>query len=429
MSQSMGQENGVTETQKPQFGPATREHYDTAKWTMTLPGAVAREIIANPDPSERQREPHSPAFLKPSLEDTRLPALVTILHAIPLAREALLNLDNTLPDYGVNDEWWDGAPIDRRTLQVAGSDKEDERACYTELMYELQRLMAFLDGTERAYGSADALLQLFKATEEAKFDKSLGKVLEAWSTAVAGMDPDTAPANVFVSEASKVDNARDVKLEVRPFCTLDLHIPKALEPGTLQLRTLYDVLDFALWADLPDDASEYAFLSNISHVICIQLQPESREQGAGLGVRIPPTCYLDRYLGSSKEQVMRMLATRPSFKEEITRIDQAKARIMEYKPSNNDSAYNGLSLLKQAREHFAKLASGNEVKNEGQSIMTDDSNLKVLNDLERLSESVERKLQGTLYGYHDEQTQLSAFSSRDFSYNSDRGICRHIAMV
>ena len=82
----------------PQFGPlfmfqlksSSKPLSNAQKWTMTLHGTFAQEIIAKPDPPDRQRAPGSPAFFKPCRGGDRLPALIKILHSIPMGREALL---------------------------------------------------------------------------------------------------------------------------------------------------------------------------------------------------------------------------------------------------------------------------------------------------------------------------------------------------
>lgn len=399
MSQSMngdpmllGQENGVIDAQKPQFGPATREHYDTAKWTLTLPGAGAhaREIIENPDPPDRQRKPHSPALLKPSLEDTRLPALITILHAIPLAREALLNLDHTIPDYGIDAEWWDGVGIDVRTLQVAYPEQERIQASSGRLLYEVQRLMAFLDHTDRAYGSTDALMRLVKDTEEYKMNPSLGKIVEALATAALLTDSGDSLADPFVSEARRT-YMDQTEPEIHLFWCLDVPIPD----NSLRCHTLYDVIDSALWASLQEDSSEYAFFHKLGDVLCVQLTPQNQEQSTGLGIKVPAVLYLDRYLETSRQQALEMLAAERCFRKEVERIDRAKARITSYQSSTDDQKYNALALITQATQHFANADPVDDATKVAISDNEQDRNHRMLDQLQRLAGNVEQKLNGT----------------------------------
>lgn len=391
---SIGQESGVIEARKPQFGPATRDNYETAKWMMTLPGAHAREILENPEPSYRQREPRGPAFLKPSLEDTRLPALIKILHAIPLAREALLNLDHTIPDYGIDAEWWDGVSIDVRTLQVAYPDAEENQNDSRKVIYEIQRLMAFLDQTERAYGSADGLMQLVKATTQCRNDQSLGNILDAWTAATLDADPETPLAEILMSEARRI-YSEHAEPEIHPCWCLELSIPDNSDSGPIQCRTLYDVVDFALWGSLQEGSSEYAYLCKLGDVLCVQLTRQTKDKSTGLGIKIPAIWYLDRYLETSREQALDMLAAERALRKEVERIDGAKARITNYKSQTGDQEYNALALIEQATQHFANRGPAIETTSGTSPDPGKDENYRALDELQKLAEQVAQKLKST----------------------------------
>lgn len=152
---------------------------------MVLGNTSVQEIMNDPDPGERKRDLDVPAFLKPSAEIHRLSALITIYHEIPLIREAFLprtSLD-AVPDYGSDKEWWSGRAID--VPGVFGPDV----SLPDEVTLELHRLMAFLDKTERSYGSVEPLanlngvrLQENQRTKEAAF-------LTAWKSSVQQSDP------------------------------------------------------------------------------------------------------------------------------------------------------------------------------------------------------------------------------------------------
>lgn len=182
------------------FGPATRLHYETDKWAMTLPGNQAEEIHLNPEAADRKRPDGSPAFLKPSPAGHRLPALLKILHVIPMAREALLNKSCLLPDYGCDSTWWDGTAIKR--LRIVNVDREDSDISNDDVIYETQRLMAFLDDTKRAYGSIDAL-----ASNDAISRDNSDKIetfFKAWLTATAEAAPNTSVADIFETVGTKI---------------------------------------------------------------------------------------------------------------------------------------------------------------------------------------------------------------------------------
>lgn len=184
MSQDFkGQETGVVDASGNQLRPATREYYDTRNWSMTLPGHDTREIIQNPDPEFRKRELGAPAFIKPLNDEQYLPALLTILHAIPIAKEALLARDLLLPDYGHHTEWWDG--VSAQGFKIIDLEQSIENENLKEVIFESQRLMAFLEQTNRAYGSAEVLAKL-RPMREFTIERQSAEdaFLEVWQKAM-----------------------------------------------------------------------------------------------------------------------------------------------------------------------------------------------------------------------------------------------------
>jgi hypothetical protein len=176
------QESGVTNTSEAYFGPATRSQYESGKWDMVLAGQTSvTEIVVDPEPAERKRDLDVPAFLKPSVEDHRLGALLTIYHEIPLIREIFLPRagQDQAPNYGYDKEWWTGKAIDIPT--VFGEDVTPPN----EVNMELQRLMAFLDKTDRSYGSIEALANLRDVKKALRKEPKLeAAVLNAWKNGI-----------------------------------------------------------------------------------------------------------------------------------------------------------------------------------------------------------------------------------------------------
>ena len=385
MSQSMtegqiaGQENGVIVGKDSKFGPATREHYDTQKWTMTLPRTFAQEIIANPDPPVRKRAPDDPAFLKPSLGGDRLPALIKILQSIPMGREALLCRSHTLPDYGYNGEWWDGVPIDIRKMKVVNGAQEDGIACPDEIIYETQRLVAFLDLTERAYGSAAALVHL-PSLQGHPGDLLPELYLGAWTAAALDANVDHPLATVFTTKSATVDSEdREVASHLHHF--FDISLP---ETGMEPARTLYDIMDGQFWGDDLEHNAEYHYLKEVGDILCIQLSCQ-KGTASGIDVKVPGILYLDRYFASSKERVEAMLAARRTVKQGIEVLDDATNRIMKYNPLASQQTFDAPSLIARVVEHFETAG----IRRDG-SVSTEDA--RALDELKTLADSVSTKL-------------------------------------
>lgn len=394
MSQSMNstrgpasQETGVIDGLDPHFGPATRDHYDSKDWTVTFPGTSVQEIVQNPDAVNRKRAHNAPAFLRPSLAENRLPALITILHAIPMAREALLNKTHLLPDYGLDAEWWDGVPASMGMLAVLQPTQEYRYPRMDELIYEFQRLMAFLDETERAYGSSDALARL-PCLSDWSDASNLGDVLEKWATVEASSD--MPYSEIFKSEAMRVD--LESEPESRPFSCLEIQVPAPADWGLSQPRTLYDVIDFALWSSVQDYTSEFAFLNKVGEVLCMQITAPNKTGSGGLGIKVPPVLFLDRYLETSKRQIQDMLQAQQSLEQDMSRIERLKARITKVKPSIGDGTYSLLTLIARAMDYY----DDKEISTDGSGfaqISEIENKQRVLKDLKTLAANIDEKLQ------------------------------------
>lgn len=163
------QETGITGTHTSPTNPNFRDavpgrEYDSNQWALTT--TQTHEIFLPPSPVDRKRQPGEPVFLKPTNSgSSNLSAAFTILHSIPSAREALLARNYCRSDYGHDDQWWDGQNI--RILRIINVD--DEESQIPEELVEVQRLIAFLDQSTRAYGSAEGIATI------GDIDRKLGK--------------------------------------------------------------------------------------------------------------------------------------------------------------------------------------------------------------------------------------------------------------
>ena len=347
MSQTLpDQETGVTDASYPYFGPANREHYDTKAWTMTLAASQTREILLNPEPADRKREKSVPAFMKPSPSTDYLPALVTILHAIPVAREALLMRSYTIPDYGHDSEWWDGAII--KTPKIVDITHINDATDWDEILYETQRLMAFLDQTERAYGSVAGLATM-DAVREIHQDQSAPSFLEAWHTAALRAAPNLRISKIFESVGTKTIPDKPEETVTQPFFCLDVTVSNELADTG---QTLYEAVDDVLWTDWEATQHEEVYLDNIGDVFAVHVT-RSNEVASGLGIKVPGSWYPDRYLEASKLAAREMLVGKAAIKKDMARLEDVKARMTEYKKSTADGkTVNASKLVEIARAYL-----------------------------------------------------------------------------
>ena len=396
-----GQVNGVTGTSNPHFGPANQNHYDTSKWAMTLPGPTAHEIILNPEPENRKRQGNTPAFLKPSAIGLYLSSLVTILHSIPLARETLLLREHTLPDYGHDAEWWDGTAIKvPRIIDLADEtqdgtqDRDGE-----EVIYEAQRLMAFLDMTDRAYGSADVLASMKCVLEQGQ-EVATACFLKAWQQVAIKAAPANQATNVFQSSGLKVTPGDSGAPHRVPFHNLDVEVDLELaDTGA----TLYDAIDEMLWpAPYDEDDTEETYLDTIGEIFTLHVIRQGT-LGTGLGIKIPAVWYPDRYMESCKDVVKETRARKADILKSIDRIGTVQARIAEYKAADAEPAINARKLLETAIMHLEKDSDNLPPKVNGASdgsedVMMDSTNKKpgprdIAQQLRIIAERVDKKLE------------------------------------
>ncbi|KAL4933091.1 uncharacterized protein BDV17DRAFT_146897 [Aspergillus undulatus] len=325
LNQNLGQqETGVTSaTQK--FGPATRDNYDQGDWAMTLFNSSAREIVISPDPVDRKKQPGEPAFIRPSQDSLHLSGLLTILHSIPLAREALLLRNKVLFNYGQDAQWWNGQPINLPKI-ITIHEAQDGDTEWDDILYESQRIIAFLDSTNRAFGSADALAGL-KSMATYSTESSVSKFLESWQESAVRADSGNPLTTVFSSTAYKQPPKLDDDV---PFGEYDAPMDKeffTLEPYVEPLhgQTLYDVLDGTMWPDSLGEPLDDVWLEHVADVLTIHL--ETADTARSVDVKIPANFYPDRYLASCREIAREYRLQRLQIREDILRLQALVYRI------------------------------------------------------------------------------------------------------
>lgn len=381
------QETGVTSADNPNFGRATRDHYDEGAWAMTLFNSNAREVIISPDPEDRRRIDDEPAFLRPSQDAQYLAGYLTILHSIPIAREALLLRNKILPDYGHDPQWWNGQSINLPKI-VSLDDAHGDDGQLDDVLSEAQRLMAFLDATERAFGSVDALASLQSVGWNG--DGGISKFLEAWQEAAVRTTPDNQLSMIFSSRALK-----------RPLSELDTPIEKEflmLDP-TVEVehgQTLYDVLDRTVFADRPGEELDDVWLEHVAEVLTIRLEA-SNSTAKSVDVKIPPVFYPDRYLQACRDIFRETRLRKLDVYTEIFRLDDLMNRYA-ISPTAARAGMTTREVLEKAAA-AAVFAVPRSVDNEdiGGGVQLEEMQQaaeKLANELRALSAKVEAKLKG-----------------------------------
>ncbi|KAL8927954.1 MAG: hypothetical protein Q9208_002029 [Pyrenodesmia sp. 3 TL-2023] len=383
------QQSGTTVANDKYFGPE-REYHDTKHWIMTTTKSTANEIIPNPEPKHRRRQSSTPAFLRPSPAGHRLPGVVKILHAIPAAREALLSRNLVSNDYGHQNEWWDGATIEspRIIYSEAGLQASSE-----DVISESQRLMAFLDDTERAYGSSEGLSNLPSVREDPD-DTVVKRFINIWENAVAHLNSASHLSDIFRSHGTRIVQGGESHEDIS-IVELDL-TGQHLESGL----TLYDAMDAFLWPCW--DGTEHdqqVFFEKVADVLIFNVTRKDAT-AKGVDIKIPPVWYSDRYHQSSQPRIQQMLAEKAAIRKEIEELKARKQKASEFKRLNEEGTSLEVNrLLEVARQHLEKTAQF-ATKSEraqaealGQPIANPEAYSRIAEELKTLSDRVAAKLQ------------------------------------
>ncbi|KMU86106.1 hypothetical protein CIHG_03894 [Coccidioides immitis H538.4] len=424
-----GQETGVISVRGTHFGPANRDHYDSTSWAVTpYVNPKSKKECINPDPEERKRDNDQPPFLRPLNHANYLAACITILHAIPLSREAFISRDTLISDYGYHPQWWDGARIDLPAeASLIDPDKQDESP--DELFLEMQRLMAFLDGTDRAFGSAEAVASILSVQRDDRL-RFLPELLERWEHAAFTLE---SRSNVFESvlvKKASFPNSPPIRV---PFALADI----TFDPD--HVETLYDVIDTSLWPDTPESRSQEAWLEKIAPVFVMRLAVQD-ERERPVGVKIPATWYPDRYMELNKD-FTRQLRTR-RLEAEI-QLENIETLIDTY--STVDAPHGQKISVKTLLENaitgtdvalkgaYLETSSGNDYISHTTTITPEECE-KLVRDLKIIAEKVDRKLAALHEKKQHVKETLKQFSRHLTFKDGDgppyykytlRGVCTH----
>lgn len=382
------QETGITGTDQPYFGPATRQQneYDSGNWAMVPLGkSAAQDSFADPVPALRKREGDAPAFLKPSMKNHRLGALITIYHEIPITRNLFLNTQDSNVHYGYDKEWWTGKQIEFPNLS-----QEDEQTHYT-VDRELQRLVAFLDNTERSYGSAEALANHpdVKKSMRGKFESATeAEVLNTWTRKLI-------PNKLALTRqiySTGVDSEKEEN--VQDFAILELTLPLKF---ALQ-ETFYDVADEILWPNLgTPDLAESPYLSRIAEVIAFQVDGGEERKT----VDIPLVWYPDRYLKPARQAALEMRLQKREVQNELDRIEKIADKLTHI-PLRTGKVVKVQNLLKASLKHNDSEIKGGDSERDDDSLSEQRPSpaaTKLSSELTKLVASIDKKLLCKILSY------------------------------
>ncbi|WDK12117.1 ubiquitin interaction domain-containing protein [Colletotrichum graminicola] len=267
---------------------------------MVTTATTSSQAVVNgdPPPSARKREEGAPAFLiqKPNARNSsqRLGSVLTILHEIPLARNVLLQAGKPAASYGHNSEWWKGQPIYAPHVLAAMQQgelqwSEESKPDFHE---EIHRLMAFLDLTERSYGSVETMADLVPKTNfspERQFYDTLDEKTDA--EVLKPLTHVACPLSLQTFEPTQ---------EPTRFAFLNFELTKS---QCEQTKTLYDAWNWIVWhesmtwAELQPNMG-MVVLDDMGEIMTVNIDAEDPPEK----LEIPEVWYPERYLVSRKEE-------------------------------------------------------------------------------------------------------------------------------
>lgn len=264
----------------------------------------------------------------------------------------LLGLGTHTSSYGHRNDWWKGQEILSPEVQAKMlSELRWEPRSHNETVFdeEVHRLMAFLDDTERAYGSASVLTELFPEVD--------GRVIERkFYDLIDSRHGDQTQAIMQLAVLGKFHEDGDSDLDEVKFGLLDIDLSQN-EDGCA--KTLYEALDHIMWSDaLGYDGihagSKMAFFKETGEVLALNISGDR----SGDSIEIPQELYLERYLSTRKDEAKRIQRGWRQTKREVRRIEMQKEQIYRLWDDWDNGKYDDKRvLLKKATEQWGEYRS------------------------------------------------------------------------
>lgn len=373
------QETGVIDSFEvsPKFGPATRDNYENDQWSMVR----VQPQPSDPPPSARTRLSEAVAFLTCRQTSTlsrrhRLGPLMMLLHEISATRNFFLLLESARQSFGNNNQWWRGEPI----RPIPDPALEGWTANDVDLVDELQRLVAFLDNTDRSYGTADGL-SLTTSLKDVSWDPIVRFYESLFNSSNAREIP-RMWTNVKIESG---------ELGSRPqeFAILEFRVPNDTPDF---LRNLYGQWDWIFWLNqesaiskCPDeDVDQIASIQVPSQVLTIRVTTD------GPQIEIPETLYIDRYLDSNLDMARTMQRKTLQMWRAIERANERENTVTKWQDPQNwqlrDRRNMSQNVISQSKDQIWQIRANALWRMYEKSVGTDEYIPYLPNELSHIAE-------------------------------------------
>ncbi|WPH00899.1 Hypothetical protein R9X50_00373300 [Acrodontium crateriforme] len=414
-SQHFQQEAGIigVDGNQTKYGPATRSDYDSGQWAMVptasarqIGGFAASEIVPDVSIEAQKHVPGEPRVLKYVPNGDYLASLITVLHSIPAARESLLMRQNLLPDYGEDEEWWKGHSISLPTivnLEDGRPVEEDSGQGNDDgLIAEVQRLMAFLDASDRSVASPAALAQTesmkndttiytaSKTVAELFLNKWMVAAMQALSTKEHNADDHSFSSVAWFSTAINCSGS-DGAPHLEEVPVIDVKTPPIPEGHKIPLTELLDNLFWG--ADSTEMVENENYVTRPADVLIVHLHRgdayETVSGGEPLRVEVPPEMYIDKYLAENSEIMSVVKTRRMQALERIQKLEIIEQRLKTWRLPRAQAAIDSTALLSDTKRRFTALSGSKSESGEYSQMINGDSSTHLVDDTKHLSSSVD----------------------------------------
>jgi len=253
-----------------------------------------------------------------------------------------------------------------------------------DAVHEAQRLMAFLDKTNRAYGSAAALSRLPAINESYSMDGGCQGLLNMCEKSSRVIQSNASQPSLFLSSTASTNNAPSESVTMLKLALSDI----PAEAGS----TLYDVLD----RYLNIEAATGVWLETLAPVLVLRLPSKPLPYSAGINstqVVVPSTLYADRYHVANREVMHNMYIELADKRKVVAGIESKLARIENFKSSALDRPGSAAALLNTTMRYFERKTQAGETTKASSSAQGL-SSTQVLEKLRTIYEHLNERVNG-----------------------------------
>ncbi|RUS31765.1 hypothetical protein BC938DRAFT_477111, partial [Jimgerdemannia flammicorona] len=423
----------LAHTQPTELTAAKSSYYDPNKWavvtvnkneddvnlTRAIKASISLTWWTDPDdPKMRTRVPGFPTALRPPTHGYQFtPPVLQALYHVPIFRRVVLGYRPSIERWGSPDGYWRGEGDSLPIIQpMPDTDEDDEqRPPYAgqageavllptsmKSFYELQKLFAFMELTDRSYGNVMHVLRSLHLPQPAGWDDPEGSV-EVFLEMLLGILIDVDKFRSRAASTMRFKRLFSISAQtdyVNSNGTASQHdedeeanyLTFALSPD---VRDLYGHFDTLMFERSPERA-KYVFFDRIPEVMVINLDRQSRSRVARnwgsssahyhhRNFRIDKFFYMDRYLNRNRDEILRRYRLKEKWGWELNELRKEYAGLVSVGNKN----ITAVDLLRGTMDYFNNTRPSLCLEN---SDFAMDDMYVISDHLERTTEQIQKRI-------------------------------------